>query len=122
MDPTKAQGVRITRKQRHLRVPVLPEEAQAIKAQAQAVGLPVAAYLRNVGLGMSVTSVLDYQRIEELAKINGDLGRLGGLLKLWLTNDNRLRQIKAEELRALLAKIERNQEAMRAIMQTVLGR
>jgi hypothetical protein len=43
-------------------------------------------------------------------------------LKLWLTNDNRLRQIKAEELRAVLAKIERNQEAMRAIMKTVVGR
>ena len=71
---------------------------------------------------MRSRSVLDYQRIDDLAKINGDLGRLGGLLKLWLTNDNRLRQIKAEELRALLAKIERNQEAMRAIMQTVVGR
>ena len=71
---------------------------------------------------MSVTSVLDYQRIDDLARINGDLGRLGGLLKLWLTNDNRLRQIKAEELRAVLAKIERNQEAMRAIMKTVVGR
>ena len=41
---TRRPGTRITRKQRHLRVPVLPEEAQAIKAQAQAVGLPVAAY------------------------------------------------------------------------------
>lgn len=122
MDQDKAQGTRITRKQRHLRVPVLPDEAQAIKAQAQAAGLPVAAYLRNVGLGIEVKSILDYQRIDELAKINGDLGRLGGLLKLWLTNDNRLRQIKAGELRAVLAKIERNQDAMRAIMQAVLGR
>ena len=125
MDKDKAQGMptgRITRKQRHLRVPVLPEEAQAIKAQAQSVGLPVAAYLRNVGLGVEVKSVLDYARIEDLARINGDLGRLGGLLKLWLTNDERLRGIRAEELRAVLIKIERNQDAMRAIMQTVLAR
>ena len=125
MDKEKAQGMHIahiTRKQRHLRVPVLPEEAQAIKAQAQSVGLPVAAYLRNVGLGMSVTSVLDYQRIDDLARVNADLGRLGGLLKLWLTNDERLRGIRAEELRRLLAKIERNQDHLRSIMQTVVSR
>jgi hypothetical protein len=103
-------------------VPVLPEEAQAIKAQARAVGLPVAAYLRNVGLGIEVRSVLDYQRIGELARINGDLGRLGGLLKLWLTNDERQHRIKASELRAVLNKIEANQEAMRTIMQTVVRR
>jgi hypothetical protein len=115
-----SQNPHVTRKQRQLRVPVLPEEALAIKAQAQAVGLPVAAYLRNVGLGIEVKSVLDYQRIEELARINGDLGRLGGLLKLWLTNDERLRRIKASELRAVLNKIEANQEAMRVIMQTVV--
>jgi hypothetical protein len=121
--PAPASQTRhITRKQRHLRVPVLPEEALAIKAQAQAVGLPVAAYLRNVGLGIEVRSVLDYQRIEELARINADLGRLGGLLKLWLTNDEWLRQVKARELRAVLNKIEANQEAMRAIMQTVVRR
>lgn len=125
MDKEKAQDThtaRITRKHRHLRVPVLPEEAQAIKAQAQSAGLPVAAYLRNVGLGVSVTSVLDYERIDDLARVNADLGRLGGLLKLWLTNDERLRGIRAEELRRVLAKIERNQDHLRSIMQTVLAR
>lgn len=121
--PAPASQTRhVTRKQRQLRVPVLPEEAQAIKAHAQTVGLPVAAYLRNVGLGIEVKSVLEYQRIEELARINGDLGRLGGLLKLWLTNDERLHRIKARELRAVLNKIEANQEAMRTIMQTVVRR
>jgi hypothetical protein len=105
-----------------LRVPVLPQEAETIKAQAQAVGLSVAAYLRNVGLGVEVKSILDYQRIGELARINGDLGRLGGLLKLWLTNDERQHRIKAGELRAVLNKIEANQEAMRAIMRAVVKR
>ena len=105
-----------------LKIYCLPQEAQAIKAQARAAGLSVAAYLRNVGLGMEVKSILDYARIDDLAKVNGDLGRMGGLLKLWLTNDERLRQVRAEEIRAVLTKIERNQDAMRAIMQTVLSR
>jgi hypothetical protein len=105
-----------------IKVYCLPHESDAIKAQARAVGLPAAAYLRNVGLGMEVKSVLDYARVDDLAKINADLGRLGGLLKLWLTNDERLRQVKVAELRALLAKIERNQDQLRAIMQTVVAR
>jgi hypothetical protein len=105
-----------------IKVYCLPDEKAQIGRNAQAAGLSASTFLLRVGAGYEARTVLDYQRIEELAKINGDLGRLGGLLKLWLTNDNRLRQIKAEELRAVLAKIERNQEAMRAIMKTVVGR
>jgi len=75
---------------RHLRVPVLPEEEEAIKANAKATGLTVASYLRNVGLGYQPKSVLDHKAIGELAKVNADLGRLGGLLKMWLTNDEKL--------------------------------
>ena len=113
--PTRKHGT-------HLRVPVLAHEKSAIRHHADAAGLSVAAYLRNIGLGHEVPSVLDYRRVEDLAKINGDLGRLGGLLKLWLTNDERLRQVKVEEIRGVLSKIERNQDAMRAIMQRVLSR
>jgi hypothetical protein len=105
-----------------IKVYCLPQEKAQISENAKAAGLSLSTFLLRVGAGYDVRTVLDYQRIEELARINGDLGRLGGLLKLWLTNDERLRAIGAEELRALLNKIERNQDAMRAIMQTVLAR
>ena len=75
-----------------LRVPVLPVEEETIKKLAASAGLPVAAYLRNVGMGYQVRGILDNKRVEELARINGDLGRLGGLLKLWLTDDPRTHQ------------------------------
>ena len=68
---------RPTRKKR-LRVPVLPDEEVAIKKMAASTGLPVAAYLRRVGLGYPVHSTLDHKGAEALASINGDLGRLGG--------------------------------------------
>ena len=82
---------RPTRKKR-LRVPVLPDEEVAIKKMAASTGLPVAVYLRRVGLGYPVHCILDNKGVEELARINGDLGRLGGLLKLWLTDDPRAAQ------------------------------
>lgn len=105
-----------------IKVYCLPEEKAQISQNAEASGLSLSAFLLRVGAGYEVRTVLDYQRIEELARINGDLGRLGGLLKLWLTNDERLRAVRAEELHALLDKIERNQDAMRAVMQKILAR
>jgi len=31
--------------------------------------------------------IMDCELIREMARVNGDLGRSGGLLKLWLTYD-----------------------------------
>ena len=39
---------------------------------------------RVAGLSQPIRSVLDYDAIRELAKVNGEQGRLAGLLKLWL--------------------------------------
>lgn len=105
-----------------IKVYCLPQEAEAIKAQAKAVGLPVAAYLRRVGLGMEIKSVLDYARVDDMARINADLGRLGGLLKLWLTDEARLQAHPPEQIREVLVKIERNQEHLRALMRAVVSR
>lgn len=109
-----------TRKHRQLRVPVLQEEAESIKNLASAAGLPVARYLRTVGLGYRVQGILDNKRVEELAKINGDLGRLGGLLKLWLTDDYRTAHIGASTVRAVLSKIEENQTEILKVMRLVV--
>ena len=81
---TGADGKR-RKRTRVLRVPVHPEEAEVIEAQARAAGLSVAAYLRNVGTGYEPRSVIDRAQVHEMLRINGDLGRLGGLLKLWLS-------------------------------------
>ena len=111
--PTRKAG-------RHLRVPVLPEEEAQIKRQAATAGLSVATFLRNVGLGYQVPGILDNKRVEELARINGDLGRLGGLLKLWLTDDARTFQFGEATIRAVLSKIEDTQDTMHAVMREVV--
>jgi len=110
----------LTRKHKQLRVPVLPAEEKMIKKAAVSAGLPTAAYLRSVGLGYQIKSVLDNQRVEQLARINGDLGRLGGLLKLWLSNDPRTREFGKSTIFAVLSKIEDTQEQMHDIMRSVV--
>jgi hypothetical protein len=110
-----------TRKAHQLRVPVLPHEAVEIRSLAIAAGLPVAAYLRSVGLGYRLPGILDHRCVEELARINGDLGRLGGLLKLWLTDDARTAKFGEATILAVLSKIEDTQGDMQRIMRDVVA-
>ncbi|MFH0785235.1 MAG: conjugal transfer transcriptional regulator TraJ [Pseudomonadota bacterium] len=108
------------RRRHHLRVPVFPEEKDIIGQQAKAAGLSVARYLRDVGQGYRITGIMDYEKVRELARISGDLGRLGGLLKLWLTNDERAAQFGHETIHALLSKIESTQDEMGRVMMAVV--
>ncbi len=73
-----------------------------------------------MGLGYRVHNILDNRRVEELARINGDLGRLGGLLKLWLTDDPRTAQYGKPVIHALLSKIENTMDEMHEIMRIVV--
>lgn len=101
-----------TKRDKRLRVPVLPEEEMMIKAKASEAGLTIAEYLRNLGLGYSVPSVIDNRQVDALLKINADLGRLGGLIKLWLTNDKRTKYIGKAQLHMTLDTIRKTQSAM----------
>lgn len=103
-----------------VRVYCLPEERAQLQKLADAANKSVSSYLLQVGLGYRVKGILDHRRVEELARINGDLGRLGGLLKLWLTNDERTEAFGEATIRALLGKIEATQQAIHDVMQHVL--
>lgn len=62
--------------------------------------------------------------MRELVAVNGDLGRLGGLLKLWLADDERPAALRPEKMqrivRGVLAKIEASQEELRTVAKSVL--
>lgn len=90
----------------HLRVPVRQEEEAQIKNQAAKCGISVSRYLRALGMGYKPKSIVDNEKVQELAKINGDLGRLGGLLKLWLSNDRRAAHFDKKTINGILKNIE----------------
>ena len=52
--------------------------------------------------------------------VNGDLGLLTGLRKLWLTNDESTAEFDEATIRAVLYKIESTQDQMQAIVREVL--
>jgi hypothetical protein len=103
-----------------IKVYCLPEERRLIAENAHAAGYSMARYLREVGQGYRITGVMDYEKVLELAKINGDLGRLGGLLKLWLSNDERVAHFGYTAIHSLLLRIEMTQEEMGRIMMSVV--
>lgn len=103
-----------------IKVYCTPAEKEAIEANARAAGMSSARYLREIGQGFSVRGVMDYEKVRELAAMNGDLGRLGGLLKLWLTNDARTAHFGESTIRALLARIEKTQDQMTDVMREVI--
>ena len=88
-----------------LKVAVSEEERAVITANAKAAGLTVSAYLRAVGLGYEVRSVLDHQHVLEVIRARGDLGRVGGLLKLWLS-ERADEGAAAPDIRRVLERLE----------------
>jgi hypothetical protein len=108
-----------------IKVYCLPGERLQIEANARAAGLSLSTYLLKVGIGYRIRGILDHQRVDELARINGDLGRLGGLIKLWLQDDARTKilgdaLLGQAALRAALARIEDTQDRMVEVMRTVV--
>ncbi|WP_045226978.1 conjugal transfer transcriptional regulator TraJ [Methyloterricola oryzae] len=106
-----------------IKVYCLPDERRQIETNADRVGLALSSYLLTLGLGYEPRGVVDGEKVDELMRINGDLGRLGGLLKLWLTDDARAAMLGDSTIRALLSKIEDTQDLMTdAIRSVVLPR
>lgn len=102
----------------------LPNEKVKIEELAKSSGHSSSSYLRLVGQGYVLRSVVDFERVQELARINGDLGRLGGLLKLWLTDDAKLAAYDlmsmSKIILGVLNEIRDNQSAIRAVMKLVV--
>jgi len=75
-------------KNRYINTRCTDREYEEIKEKAANTGLSSSAYLRNLGLNYPIKSVVDQRALSELVKCRADLGRLGGLFKLWLESEN----------------------------------
>ena len=69
---------------KYIKVFVTSEEMSEIQEKAKMSGLSNSAFLRALALNQKVRSVLDLHAVTDMVKVNGDLGRVAGLLKLWM--------------------------------------
>lgn len=111
-----------------IRVYCTPEEKDEIKKLATQAGLPVSEYLRRLGLLYQPTSVMDYEKVDDLLKVAADMGRLGGLLKWWLSGEAPVlqtregRQIRMNEgtMRTLLARVDTTNRMLQRLSRQIL--
>lgn len=80
----KKEGRRPRREVPPMKVWVTDDEKAEIADRAAQAGLSLSAYLLAAGLHHPIRSRVDLTAVGDLAKVNGDLGRVAGLLKLWL--------------------------------------
>jgi len=64
-----------------IKVYVSDDELSQLTRLATSANLSLSAYLRAAGLNRTVRSILDINAVNELSKVNGDLGRMADALK-----------------------------------------
>lgn len=97
-------------REKSLRVYLNDNDRKIIEQRANDCNLSISAYMRKAGLGLRPRSALDKAAAMELLKVNGDLGRLGGLLKLWLSEGARA---DVSDIRPVLKKIDSTMDEIR---------
>lgn len=63
------------------------EELESINQKADECGITRSQYIRQVAIGIVPRSKLDKKIIHQLFLFQGDIGRLGGLFKMWLSRN-----------------------------------
>ena len=94
-----------------IQVRVTSSERKELERISTLVAKPVSTYVRTIALGSEIKSKTDERLVLEVARLRGDLGRVGGLLKLWLTNEERFdfesgKNPSSSDVRRVLAQVE----------------
>jgi len=89
-----------------IKVYVNETERETIERVAEATQKSPSALMRDLALGFEPRCVTDKDAIQSLIKLNADQGRLGGLLKLWLTSEKNGQGVSSRDVRQLYEQIE----------------
>ncbi|HBO1087829.1 TPA: hypothetical protein L4E66_001530 [Pseudomonas aeruginosa] len=118
-DTPKGIAERPRRQVPPIKVWVTDSEKAEIADRAAQAGLSLSAYLLAAGLNHPIRSVLDLRAVAELGKVNGDLGRVAGLLKLWLA-EKRGQGARPVDVEAMMKDFRILQGQMREIMARIV--
>ena len=96
-----------------IQVRATPAEKALLKTRADAFGLSLGELCRKAIFNAKLKSKTDQQAIVELASTRADLGRVGGLLKGWLSGAfPAVTSAEAVNVRSLLRQIEAAQNVV----------
>ncbi len=129
----KRKKSEVRKRQAHIMIRVTEEEKEQIHLKAKMTGHPhrTGNFIRKAVLNYPLRSVVDEYTVDQLLQAKADLGRLGGLFKLWLTKNQDNRVLKLgdrtfENVEVLVQEIEKKQEKLleyaKVLMQTIRKR
>lgn len=99
-----------------LKAYVTEQEYRQIVDLSSRCGLSVSELARRVLLGQRVDSKVDKKAFLEMLGVKADLGRLGGLLKLWLSDKSKVVGCTSE-VRKVLHQIETRQKDLKPLIE-----
>ncbi|MGD9971265.1 MAG: hypothetical protein AB7S65_12555 [Sulfuricurvum sp.] len=108
--PPKQQKSQEEIRGKYIKARVTADEYEEVNHRSKMYGVTTSDYLRNIALNYPLKSRVDQLAFLELQKCRGDLGRLGGLLKMWLSNKDRRPGLEEVEVKTLLKRIDESQE------------
>jgi hypothetical protein len=101
-------------KKQRIAVYLGPEEYSRIQESATKAGLSLSTFCKRVCLGTPVPGLEHRQAVKDILKANADLGRLGGLLKLALSEGG-----DKFALPRLLREIDAGQRALKSAAMSI---
>ena len=101
------------RRSRKVWVHLTESEKEAVKEAAERAGLSISEFARRAGLGREIPSMEDRKARLELMKINGDLGRMEGLLKQAMAFGHK------EQIARMLKNLEETREQIKTTIQNI---
>jgi len=115
----KRKKSEVRKRQAHIMIRVTEEEKEQIHLKAKMTGHPhrMGTFIRKAVLNYPLRSVVDEYAVDQLLQAKADLGRLGGLFKLWLTKNQDNKVLKLgdhtfEDVEVLVQEIEKKQEKL----------
>ena len=101
-----------------------PNDKAKIVQAAKDCGMSLSMYIRTFSLGNVPVTNVDLDEMSKVMKVHADIGRLGGLLKMFLTNDERLddmgREMGVTTIDGVLVDIRATQAKLLELVDVVL--
>ncbi len=103
----------------HIKVWVNNDEKAELADRAAQAGLSLSAYMKVAGLNAPIRARSDLSAVADLVRVNGDLGRVAGLLKLWLA-EKRGQSARSMDIEKVMIEFRALQASIREKMSAIV--
>ncbi|EBN2322404.1 conjugal transfer protein TraJ [Salmonella enterica] len=103
----------------HIKVWVNNDEKAELADRAAQAGLSLSAYMKVAALNAPIRARSDLLAVTDLVRVNGDLGRVAGLLKLWLA-EKRGQSARSMDIEKVMIEFRALQASIREKMSAIV--